>query len=98
MCRSNRTEVTVETSRVIAINVQRSSGSAYFPFCGCAAEMVTLDEATLLAGVSSRIIWHWIEGGKLHCRETTEGLLRICLRSLLNLRRELPGLSKSLSE
>ena len=87
MRRSKRTEVTVETSRLIAIKGRRLSAAVDCPLCGPAAEMVTLDEAALLAGVSSRALWHWVEAGKLHCRETAEGLLRVCLRSLLDLKR-----------
>jgi len=87
MRRSKRIEVTVETRRLIAIKGRRCSEASDCPLCGSAADMVTLDEAALLAGVSSRAIWHWAEAGKLHCRETAEGLLRICLSSLLNLKR-----------
>jgi hypothetical protein len=87
MRRSKRTEVTIETSRLIAIKGRRTSAVADCPLCGSEAETVTLDEAALLANVSSRAIWHWIEAGKLHCRETAEGLLRVCLRSLLDLKR-----------
>ena len=87
MRRSKRTEVTVETRRLIAIKGRRGSEAADCPLCGPAAEIVTPDEAALLAGVSSRVIWHWAETGQIHCRESAEGLLRICLRSLLDFKR-----------
>jgi hypothetical protein len=87
MRRSKSIEVTVETRRLIAIKGRRCSAAADCPLCGPAAGMVTLDEAALLAGVNYRVIWQWAESGKLHCRETQEGLLRICPRSLLDLKR-----------
>jgi len=39
--------------------------------------MVSADEAALLLHTSTRATWYWAEAGKLHCQETTEGLLRI---------------------
>ena len=44
--------------------------------------MVTVDEAVIAAGVSTRAIYQGVEDGKLHFTETLEGLLRICLNSL----------------
>jgi hypothetical protein len=46
--------------------------------------MVTLDEASIIAGVNWRTINHWVEAGKVHFAETPEGLLQICLESLLH--------------
>jgi len=87
MRRSKRIEVTLEMSRLIAIKGRRLSAAVDCPLCGSEAAMVTLDEAALLSGVNSRAIWHWVEADKLHCRETAEGLLRVCLSSLLDLKR-----------
>lgn len=44
--------------------------------------MVSVDESAILARVSSRMIYRWLEAGKLHSAETPEGLLLICLNSL----------------
>ena len=79
--------MTVETRRLIAIKSRRCSEATDCLLCGSATGMVAFDEAALLAGVSSRAIWHWAEAGQLHCRETADGLLRICLSSLLDLKR-----------
>ena len=87
MGRRKRTEVTIETRRLIAVRSRRSCVHAYCPLCGFQVNVITVDEAALLAGVCSRAIWLWVEEGRLHVQETAEGLLRICLRSLLDLKR-----------
>src|SRR5689334_12959928 len=90
MRRRKRTEVTVEVRRQVAIRGRQFRLVADCLSCGKAVEMATLDEAALLAGVSSRAIWSWVVAGDLHCRETAEGLLRICLVSL-DLKRQASG-------
>jgi DNA-binding transcriptional MerR regulator len=44
--------------------------------------MLSIDDAAILAGVSSRTIFRWAEAGIVHSTETPEGLLLICLNSL----------------
>ena len=44
--------------------------------------MLSIDDATILAGVSSRTIFQWAESGVVHSTETPEGLLLICPHSL----------------
>lgn len=45
--------------------------------------MVTLDEATSVVGISTLAIFRMVETGQVHFVETGEGLLRLCLPSLL---------------
>jgi len=44
--------------------------------------MATAEQAALLAGVSTRQLYRWVEASKLHFTETPEGLLLVCLDSL----------------
>jgi hypothetical protein len=44
--------------------------------------MVTLDEAAILAKVSSSTIYRWVEAEKIHFEDTPEGLPLICLNAL----------------
>ena len=44
--------------------------------------MGTPDEAAILAHVSSRTIYRWVEAETIHFAETPDGLLLICLNSL----------------
>ena len=45
--------------------------------------MVTPDAAANLAHVSPRTIYRWVESGKVHFTETTDGFLMICINSCL---------------
>lgn len=44
--------------------------------------MITVDEASAIAGVSSRTIYRWADGDELHFMETSEGRLLICFESI----------------
>ena len=78
-----RTEISIETHRQLVISRRRGSVIAWCPECAGQVKMVTPDEAAIVARVSSRTIYRWVEIQKLHFSETPEGLLLICLDSLL---------------
>jgi hypothetical protein len=76
-----RTEITIETDRVMFVSNRKS---VTLPCDGCAApvRMITVDEAAVLAGESSRSVYRRVESGQLHFAETPEGRLFICLNSI----------------
>lgn len=76
-----RTEITIETDRLLVVSGRGRKVNWCAP-CGQYIEVVTTDEAAILARVSARTIFHWVESGKLHYTETPEGLLLICPNSL----------------
>jgi excisionase family DNA binding protein len=80
--REKSTEISIETHRVLVISQLRKSAPAWCFSCRAQVDMVTPDEAAVLAGVSSRTIYRWVEAEKLHFTEMSDGLLRICLASL----------------
>ena len=45
--------------------------------------MITADEAAALQGVSTRVIYRWLEDGAIHFIETAKGELFICLKTLV---------------
>jgi hypothetical protein len=49
----------------------------------CTSGMLLLEEAVAIAGVSSRTLHRFVEAGALHFAETPDGLLLLCLNSLL---------------
>jgi hypothetical protein len=51
--------------------------------CGAQDQMVTLDEASSIAGVSELAIRRQIDARVLHSTETPDGQIVICLNSLL---------------
>lgn len=78
--RRKRTEITIEATRYFYISRPRVA----LCWCvGCAAqvEMVTVDEAAVLLGVTSRTVFRWAEASQLHSIETANGRLLICLNS-----------------
>ena len=75
-----RTEITVETERVVIIN--RSRRIAWCSSCARPVEMLSIDDAAIFARVNSRTIFHWAESRVVHSTETREGLLLICPNSL----------------
>ena len=74
-----RTEITVEMDRWMVVSRPGRSGRvAWCSSCSRYVEMLSVDEAALLANVSSRTIFRWAESGVLHSSETLKGLLLIC--------------------
>jgi hypothetical protein len=51
--------------------------------CDAAVQLVSLEEAVAIAGVSARAIYRMAEDGLIHFRESAEGLLLVCLNSLI---------------
>ncbi len=82
MKRRKRVEITVETSLLV---VRRSQNQAPVWCIECASpvQSVTPEEAAMLAGVSTRTVYRWMEAGQLHFFETAEQSPLICLNSLL---------------
>jgi hypothetical protein len=77
-----RTEITIETERLVVMGARRQRAVRWCVPCDMHVEMLTTDEAALLAHVTSRIIFSWVEAGRVHYTETDEGLLLICPNSL----------------
>ena len=77
-----RTEITIETERVLIIKKRKGSVLAWCPTCAGQVPMVKVDDAATIARVSSRTMYRWVESDKVHFAETPEGLLLICLSSL----------------
>jgi len=74
-----RTEVVVETERLVIVNRRRRH--AWCSRCSRQVEMLNVDDAAIFAHVNSRTIFHWAESGVVHSTETAEGLLLICPHS-----------------
>jgi len=77
-----RIEITVETDQVLVVKKPGRAVSAWCGECNRRVRMATAEQAALLAGVSTRQLYRWVEASKLHFTETPEGLLLVCLDSL----------------
>jgi len=77
-----RTEITIETQRLLFIGKRGEPIKAWCPSCGRQASMVMPDRAAAIAHVSVRRINRWVEAEMIHFTEAPNGLLFICLDSL----------------
>jgi RNA polymerase sigma factor (sigma-70 family) len=80
--RENRTEIIIETDRVLVIRRPASVILVWCEACGHMSKMGTPEEVVTMTGVSSRAIYCAIEAGRVHFNETAEGLLLVCFDSL----------------
>lgn len=85
MERKRRIEITLEREETFVV-CKLATGAARSWCAGCAAEveMLTPEEAALIAGVSARTIYRRIEADLLHFAETIDGLLLVCQKSLMD--------------
>lgn len=77
-----RTEITVETDRVLIIRRRRTL-RAWCQECGRDVDMVDLGEAGTLTGMSGRGLRDDAEDSGWHVYEGQDGIGLVCLESLL---------------
>ena len=77
-----RTEITIETERIVVISRRKLSALAWCPKCCRRVRMVTVEEAATIAAVSSRTVYRWVEASQLHFAEMQDGRLLVCSTSL----------------
>ena len=82
MTAHRRTEITVETERVLIIR-RRPLVRAWCQECGGEVEMVSLEEAEALIEVSGQELCESAEAPRWHLSENQEGICLVCLESLL---------------
>ena len=82
MKKERRMEITLRTERRISIKSSRAL-TALCEHCGRQVQMFTPGQAALVSGLSAREVYHRVEAGEVHFTETVEGLLLVCLDSLL---------------
>jgi hypothetical protein len=78
-----RIEITVEANQLLVIRRRVRSVGSRCATCAAVVQMVTPEEAVAVARVGMHTIYRWVEEGRLHITETGDGLLWICLNSLL---------------
>ena len=68
-----RTEIAIETRRVVVISRRRTSAVAWCEACGGRVLMLTTEEAARQAGVTALSLHRRVEAGEVHFTETAEG-------------------------
>ena len=76
-----RTEVTIETDRVLVI--RRHSTRVWCQECAREVDMVGLADASVLTGITEQGMRHGAQAWKWHLSEGQDGAPVICLESLL---------------
>ena len=79
---NRRTEIRIETERVLLVRSGSRPLLAWCARCGRKVEMLEPRQAVKAGRVSERVIYRWVEEGKLHFLESSDGELLICLKSL----------------
>jgi hypothetical protein len=77
------TEITVETERVLVIRRRYRATEEWCAGCGESVLMIRPDQAAAVVGKSLRAIFNEVETAALHFVEKPDGMLLICLNSLL---------------
>ena len=77
-------EITVETERLLVIRRRYQAVEEWCDSCGRKTLMIRPDQAAALSGRTLRNIFNAVELGALHFRELPDGMLLICLTTLLN--------------
>ena len=81
MGKKRRTEITVETSRVLVMSGYQGR-IRLCPACSAEVKMLTVDEAAALTRLSPLVIFRMIEARQLHYLEIPGSPLLVCLKSL----------------
>ncbi len=81
MSRRRRTEITVETHRMLRVRLSARRARLFCPGCSGEVEMVSAAEAGAALGLTEREVFRLAEAGLLHAAETPDGRLHVCLNS-----------------
>ncbi|PWT92616.1 MAG: hypothetical protein C5B55_06010 [Blastocatellia bacterium] len=79
---NKRTEITVETRRLLVIQRSNRSMLLWCDDCLANVQMFTPSQAAQVAGVTTRAIYRQIEQARIHFIEDTSGFVLVCSRSL----------------
>jgi hypothetical protein len=79
-----RIEISIDRQRLFILKRRGVSAPEWCSDCGERVQMLTPDQAAMLANVSSRTIYRRVEAGEMHYNETAEGRLLICPNSIRN--------------
>ena len=82
MTRQRKTQITIETERIVVIRPSQATTAVWCPNCAEPSPMLSAEQAAVLAGVSTRTIYALVEAAQLHFTETPEGRLLVCPHSL----------------
>ena len=77
-------EITVETERLLIIRRRYQAVEEWCPDCERLVLMIRPDQAAALSGRTLRAIFADIEKGLLHFLESPDGMVLVCLNTILD--------------
>lgn len=78
------TRITIETERVLTLRCG-SVGRMWCEQCAAETEFVGLDALSNTVPEAPSTLQQWLDEGTLHCFQSPQGPVRICMRSLLHM-------------
>jgi len=81
-----KTRITFESERLLVIRQPTSRARRWCAACDAEVQVVTAEDAAMVADRSLAAICREIEAAQLHATATGDGLLLVCLNSLLKLK------------
>ena len=82
MRKRKRTEIVVERDQILFIRRLDNRIAQWCAQCSDPAQMVSVDEAAAIVGLTARAMYQKVEMGQVHFTETRDGLLLVCLNSI----------------
>jgi hypothetical protein len=67
---------------VLRISGNNVSATEWCDKCGEKGWMITPEQAAVLGDVTARLIYRWVEAGRLHSSEKSEAVLLVCIGSV----------------
>ncbi len=77
-----RVEITIQRRELAVTRGEPVAVTERCPVCDREVNMMPVELAAKSAGVSPRILYHWIEQDKVHFRELSDGAVLVCETSL----------------
>ena len=84
MLKTIKTEVRIDLDDVRLVERRGRSVEGWCSSCGETVILVTAEDAAMLAGLDARSVYRLIESLEIHWGEKPDGLLLVCLRSILD--------------
>ena len=79
---TNPAKISVETSSLLILRTQAAE-RAWCPQCGAESEMVALDRIGVVSNLDREALEEWLNSGRIHRLDSSNGSSVICLTSLL---------------
>jgi hypothetical protein len=98
MRRKIRTEITVEHHQVLIIHAPAIEGNIRCSICQMQGLMASAEDTASLLSMTRREVYRAVETGNVHFIETMDGVLFVCIESLLSARSNIRFQEKLLSD